>query len=172
MNKFKEWLKEMHDSGLIILVFWVLLTLALVSIGLLTPVNAEADRMGFVLCDPESTVNMRFEPRKTGTVIACMECGDPVRLDGKTHGQWLHVVTGDENGGWIHQGYIVGIKVTVGTIDAVATTKVRARNMVNGKLVGTLRKGQKVTVYAYSDECCYTSRGYIKTKFLKEVVEE
>lgn len=167
--KLKEWLKEMHDNGLIILVFWVLLTLALILIGLINPVTAEADRMGFVLCDPDSTVNLRFEPRKTGTAIAYLECGDALILDGKQKGEWLHVVTGDENGAWVHKGYIVGIKVTIDTFEAQAKTKVRTRNQVNGRLTGTVKKGQKVTVYAYSEECCFTNRGYIKTKYLEGV---
>lgn len=158
----KHFFKTMNGAEKLILALIIIAIIAILSVSV-----AHADHMGFILCNPDTTVNMRFEPRKTGTVVACMECGDPVRLDGGKYGEWLHVVTGDENGAWVHQGYVVDIKVTVETRQARAKTKVRTRNMVRGRLTGTLRKGQEVTVYAYSEECCFTSKGYIKTKYLE-----
>lgn len=137
--------------------------------------TASADRMGFALCNPNTPVWVRTDPHKNATICGFLDCGDSVTLDGKRHGEWLHVVDGCFDGNaWVHSGYIVGIKVTVETHKAKTTAKVRTRNRVGGKITGTLRKGQELTVYAFSEECCYTSRGYVKSKFLElaELMED
>lgn len=131
-----------------------------------------ADRVGFILCNPQTPVWARVSPNKNALICGILDCGSPITLDGKTKGNWLHVVDSCFDGdAWIYGGYVVGINVTPETCKAITTAKVRTRNMVNGKLTGTLKKGTEVIVYAYSEECCYTNKGYIKSKFLEKVEE-
>lgn len=154
------------DLGWVILGLIVFVALLM----LLCPAEAECRRMGFALCNPETPVWVRTEPNKNATICGYLDCGDPVTLDGKHKGEWLHVVDSCFDGdAWVHKGYIVGTGVVVGTCEMETTAKVRTRNRVGGKLTGTLHKGQTVTVYAWSEECAYTSRGYVKGEFLKEV---
>lgn len=130
----------------------------------------------WVLCNPNTRVNARFLPSKNASIIGYLECGEGIVLDGKQNGEWLHAVElgMEASDGWIHKGYISDSPVIVEEYDAVGYKTVRIRNRINGKLTGTLKKGEKVTVYASAisiDGWAYTSRGYIMQGYLDDEID-
>lgn len=162
----------MDTEKLIIVFVAVLVAVAAVIVVFEQPALADGNRMGFVLCNPSSYIYVRTEPSKNGSVCGYLNCGDAVTLDGEEKGQWLHIVdTCFDGDAWVSGRYVVGIKVSVfeKPVEMRARAKVRVRNYVGGKVTKTLIKGDIVKVYAYSEQCCLTNRGYVVTKYLEEV---
>ena len=161
-----------EKAGLVFVFIAAIVAIALI-LQMVTPEGSKADgRMGFVLCDPESSVCVRETPKKNGLLIGHLLCGDPLNLDGKKHGEWLHVTElGMEmSEGWINERYVADAMVTVGEYDAATTTaKVRVRENVDGRILRRLKKGTEVRVLASSAEWCVTNVGFIRTEFLEEV---
>lgn len=163
-------LNEVEKFLLVLVAIMTIVGVAL-TIYMLTPAQAEGCRMGFVLCDPDSSVNIREKPRKTGIVLGQMLCGDELTLDGKTQGEWLHVtgLSMEMDGGWINRKYVADARVTVEEFDAVTTAaKVRVREGVNGKITRRMKKGAKVRVLASSAGWCVTTVGFIRTEYLEK----
>lgn len=159
------------EKFLLVLVAIMTIVGVALTIVMLTPEDAMADRLGFVLCDPESTVNIRETPDKSGIILGEMLCGDELKLDGKTRGEWLHVVDlGLEmSEGWISRRYVSDARVTVERYLAkTKVAKVRVRANIDGKVTRRLKKGATVTVLASAPDWSVTDVGYIRTECLGE----
>ena len=151
---------------------WILIIVALYCVVLmLTPAEAE-DANAWVLCKPGSNVNVHVGPSKGSTVVAYCECGDELITDGKKSGDWVHIVNGwCDHDGWIHKGYVSDSQVVIEPFDGFGYLKARIRNRIGGKMIGTLKKGEAVKVYAYAigwDGWAVTNKGYVMARYLDD----
>lgn len=125
----------------------------------------------FVFCNPKTPVNVRRSPKKGAKETGRLDFGDSVMTDGKTRNGFLHVLDITEDGeGWIFAGYVVNDEPEV--LDNAwayigATGRVISYRWIDGMKNGWVRVCEQVRVYAISDEWAYTSKGYIRTKYLE-----
>lgn len=137
---------------------------------------AEDDEGYYILCRPDGLVNVHSRPVKDSPVIGWVAFGRYVRTDGIRKGNYIHVIdlAAEEEDGWVCAGYLVYDRPRGEAYRAeiVSEWNVIARKNIGGKRVNRLRNGQKVTVYARSNEWAVTSKGFIMCDWLKEVDEE
>lgn len=130
----------------------------------------------WILCQPDSEVNLRASPSKSGRVEGRLFAGDLVLLDGKKHGDWVHAVgiPCEAGEGWINRGYVTEYyaELVEDYRCTVNRKQVNARYCIGGKLRRKLRKGAEVSVYVMSGEWAVTSAGFVKTEFLEPKEEE
>lgn len=128
------------------------------------------DYDGFVICDPESYVNIRRTPKKTGEVCGQLYCGDRIKTDGVERNGFLHCIdlSTEYGEGWVHLGYVVTDQPQAmdgyGVIES--TGRVAARRWVGGKRKSWIRPGTRVRVLAMSEEWTLTARGFVKSEFI------
>lgn len=124
----------------------------------------------WVMCQPDSWVYVRMNPKKKSIEIGRLECGDKIITDGKVKNGFLHVYAQFELGeGWIHKGYIVYDEPHVPLFQdtqIVSNGRVAARRTINGKRRCWVKDGQSIKVYMVSEEWSVTNKGFIKTKFI------
>lgn len=122
----------------------------------------------WVLCQPESYVNIRENPRKTARKIGYAWCGDDFRTDGKIRNGFIHVRAGTETGeGWISTGYIVYCQPQeVGEVwRTECNGRVAVRATIDGKRTRWIHDGDPVQVY-WVAEVALTSIGFVQAEFL------
>ena len=162
----------MERKGLIFLAVIVAVVI-IVILGDIWLSNGLAEEEGyFILCRPGSVVNVRNKPKKTASVTAWVECGQPIKTDGKRKNGYVHVVglASEEPDGWICEGYIVDEQPRIETYRAeVYDGNVIARKWVCGKQLRVLREGQIVTVYAQTHMWAVTSKGFVMCDWLRAV---
>ena len=135
--------------------------------------EAEAEeiegRQCWVLCMPDSVVNIRRKPG--GEIFGGATCGSDMLTDEKIRNGYLHVydLAAEESEGWISTRYIVydepvafHQKMTVR-----ADGRVACRKWIGGKVSGWVNDGDNVFVYSISYEWAVTDRGYIRSEFLE-----
>lgn len=124
----------------------------------------------FVLCQPDSFVNVRAFPTRSGDIVGRVEVGQELETDGVRKNGFVHLVgTGFETGeAWVHSGFITGSPVTVLTVKTVidSTGRVACRRSIKGTRRKWLSDGQKVVIFAFSDEWSITDKGFIQTRYL------
>ena len=124
----------------------------------------------FILCNPNTNVNVRSSPKKGTSVVGWIDFGDEVLTDGEKRNGFLHVFTSGEMDGWIHSGYVVEDeprKVERAWANVAATGRVMTYKRIGGQKNGWVEIGTQVRVYAISEEWAVTNRGYIRTKYLE-----
>jgi len=171
MKKMK---KILHKGLTALFVVLGVITLALyinlyfMTNGFAEPLQEEV----WVLCQPESCVNLRAKPQKGAEIFGGTMCGSGLWTDGKQKGTWLHVVDlpAEESQGWISSRYIVYDRPEEINREMVvrADGRVACRKWIGGDVSGWANDGDRVTVYWKSADWAVTSRGYIKTAFLEE----
>ena len=123
----------------------------------------------FIICQPNSYVNVRISPKKDAAVIGRYELGQKVESDGKRQNGFLHLteLSLENCEGWVSTGFVTG-EMTIETRTArISRDKVACRRSIKGNRRKWLQKGDVVTVYAHSDEWAITSQGFIMTEFLE-----
>ena len=151
----------------IIIMFIVTLCLVILSFV----VKAYADDECWVLCQPDSFVNVRASSSKNGDVLGRVECGDKLCTDGKTKDGFLHLtgLSFESTEGWIHKGYIVYDEPYAPCFQDTtiqSNGRVAARKTVNGDRKSWLKDGQKIKVYSVSQEWSVTNKGFVKTDYV------
>lgn len=145
---------------------------AIILILLLALTASAAAENGWIMCQPDSLVNIRENPRKTAAVVAYGYAGDEIELDGKSRGAWLHCIIPSETGeGWVRKDYVsldepedIGSGVFETTLGSV-----RVRASAGGRVLRRIKKGATVTVSMVTTEWCVTNLGFIQTRCLMEV---
>ena len=129
----------------------------------------------WVLCMPDSDVNVRDKPKKTGQIFGGAMCGACMWTDNVKKNGYLHVLelASEEAEGWISARYIVYDEpVEVNAVMEIRSAgRVACRRWINGKINSWIMNGDRLTVYWMSPSWAVTSRGYIRSEFLTEVVE-
>lgn len=147
-----------------------LLVCVLIAILACSAAFAEDERV-FIFCNPETSVNVRFKPKKGSEIVGRLEFGDWVETDGKKSNGFIHVYgIGEYGEGWIFAGYVVQdppektekVYASIG-----ASGRVMSYRWVNGKKNGWLNVCDQVTILGMSDEWAITNKGYIRTKYLE-----
>lgn len=124
----------------------------------------------WVLCQPDSFVNIRETPGKRGTAVGYAQCGDMFRTDGRKKNGFLHVYASVETGeGWISTGYIVWNEPRpVFEIRHIESNgRVNARKTVGGKRRCWLKDGSEIRVYWMGD-WAVTNKGFVKTDYISQ----
>lgn len=166
MKDWKKVLVVVLEIAVMVAVVWGLV------VGLQSLGRAEETTVdGWVMCHPSSYVNARSTPSTRQTSEGMLETGYHLSLDGKTKNGYAHCVDmGLEiMEGWVHLGYIVfdepqwegGKWYCVESNGRVATYKT-----MTSKVSGWLKPLTEIQVFWWSEEWCYTTRGYVRTKYL------
>lgn len=126
----------------------------------------------WVICQPGDYINIRERASKRSAAVGRLECGDGIRITGKTENGFAEIAdlpleTGE--GAWIYAPYIVfdepewyGDSMTV-----IGTARVAARRGCGGEIRKWLQPGTDVQVFWKTEEWCVTNYGFIMTKFLE-----
>lgn len=129
------------------------------------------DRQVFILCDPETPVNVRRTPKKGAEVSGRLDFGDEVETDGLIRNGYLHVIGITEDGeGWIFAGYVVDdppVKLERAMATVASNGRVMAHRWIGGKRKCWLKVETDLRVYAISDEWAVTEKGYVRTEYLE-----
>lgn len=150
--------------------------LILLVICIITVATSWAEKTGieaWVMCQPDSYVNVRKRPSSKSESIGRYETGDKVWLTGEMRDGYAYSnqLALEDNEGWISTGYLVydepewkdGASYTVRSNGRVAL-----RRSIEGSRTSWVKDGTKLKVYWYSEEWCCTSRGVIRTEYLVE----
>lgn len=127
----------------------------------------------YVLCNPDSYVNIRETPSKKGFCGGRAYCGDDFRTDGKQQNGFVHVFAGTELGeGWISKGFIVYCKPEKCEDSekwvVESNGRVAARSTIGGKRNRWLRNGAEIKVY-YIAEIAVTNYGFVDAQYVYPV---
>ena len=129
----------------------------------------------WVLCMPDSEVNVRERPKKTGQIFGGAMCGACMWTDNVKRNGYLHVLdlAAESDTGWISARYVVYDEpVEVNAVMEIRSDgRVACRRWINGKINSWIMNGDRLTVYWMSPSWAVTSRGYIRSEFLTEVME-
>ena len=152
----------------------IALAIALLVIAVLLlvlPAKSEEEVECWILCQPDSFVNARMNPKKKSIEIGRLECGDKIYTDGKVKNGFLHVygLSFEVGEGWVHKGYVVydePYKPVFQDTTVNANGRVKARKTINGQKRCWLKDGQSIKVYYVSNEWCVTNKGFVKTEYI------
>lgn len=145
---------------------------ALLLWALLVTGAAAEKTSGWVMCQPDSMVNIREKPDKNSDVVAWGYMGDEITLDGRKKGKWLHVIIPCETGeGWIRSDYVSeDPPEDVGSgVFRVEKNNTFARTSAGGKIRLRMKAGKELTVHMVTALWCVTSEGFVRTECLIEV---
>lgn len=125
---------------------------------------------GWIMCQPDSYVNIRETPGNRGAVIGYLELGDSVETDGQNRNGYTHIIhASTESGeGWVASGYLVQDRPQIETVTAWvdAAGRVACRRAIGGNRRKWLHHGDQLTLYASSAEWSITSEGFIRTEYV------
>ena len=121
----------------------------------------------YILCQPDSFVNVRQFPKKGSEVVGRVELGWELESDGQKKNGFVHV-EGFEGGGWINAGFVTSEPVQVQTIETeiVSNGRVACRRSIKGTRREWLINGQKTVIFAVAGDWSITNKGFIQTRFL------
>lgn len=153
----------------IILIGLIIIVILLINIYCLTNARAE-EKDCWILCQPDSYVNVRMYPKKKSEEIGRLECGDSIYTDGKVKNGYLHIFVSFELlEGWVHKGYVVydePYTPYLANTNVKSNGRVAARRTIKGERRCWLKNEQPIKVYMVSEEWCVTDKGFVKTKFV------
>lgn len=136
---------------------------------LMATAAAQAESYGWVMCQPDSQVNIRQNPSKHSEIVAHAFAGDRITLTGRKKGKWLHCIYPCENGeGWIRRDYISEDEpedIQTGIFQIIGD-EVNVRYSAGGKIFRKLDYGTTVRVSMVTAEWSVTEYGFIQTRFL------
>jgi hypothetical protein len=120
----------------------------------------------YTLCQPESHVNARKTPRMRAEIVGRLELGDKVWSDGAKRNGFLHVYGPFECDCWVYAGFLVP-EITVQESEMfIQADKVACRRSINGRRRKWMYEGDRVKVFAFSDDWAITDQGFIMIRFL------
>ena len=124
----------------------------------------------FILCNPESYVNVRQTPKQRGEKIGRAYLGDSFTTDGVVRNGFLHLTDCpfEFSYGWISVGYISyeSVEAIDKQVSISANGRVACRKTIGGKRQKWVKPGQVVMAYAVAGEWALTDHGFIQTKYL------
>ena len=155
------------------ILFLILVSAAIVIMSFLYETGlAEEDTTNiWVLCDPNSFVCVREAPRKTAYAVGGITCGTQMETDGKTKGNYIHVVNvhAEDDTGWISNQHIVydEPEPVYRNATVVSIGRLAARKGVGGKVKKWLQPMDELKVYWWSSQWCLTNYGYVQSAYLE-----
>ena len=149
-----------------------IIALILLAVAMTSAAEPETKTL-YVICKPDSFVNVRAKPTKTASILGYRECGDAVETDGTRKGSYIHCInlSLEADDGWIHAGYLVEDPPSILEEETryrnCSNGRVALRNYVDGKRRSWAKSGANLTVLVMSDDWSLTTRGFIKTEYLE-----
>lgn len=139
--------------------------------------TAAAEETAWIICKPDSFVNVRQTPNKRGTEIGRLELGDQITLTGRTKNgfsecEGMHF---ESTTGWIFTGYLVDEEPEQipGTIYRNSGNgRTALRRWVNGPRRAWAKNGDTFRVYAKTETWALTSKGFIRTEYIDPEEEQ
>ena len=137
------------------------------------PITASAsEHEYFIICQPDSFVNVRERPRMHSRETGYLFLGDKVLSSGEKRNGFIRCygLSTEAGEGWVYAGFLVEEAPEIGEWSAmvVSNGRVACRYSVGGDRRKWLKSGSEVTVYAWG-EWCATSEGFIKGEYLEIV---
>lgn len=139
----------------------------------------------FVICDPDSYVNVREFPTRKQEPRYALYCGDKVYVDGKVRNGYWHIwgVSGESDEGWISPRYIdvwEPMDDVAGRYVVVGQGRVALREGIDGKRIDWVYPGEEVEVLAMSAKWAVVKKtlkkgcrkGFVKAEYLEEIADE
>lgn len=128
----------------------------------------------WVMCQPDSRVNIRARPGFDGDVAGYAYPMDRLTCDGVTKDGWAHVVNPpcDAADGYVYVGYLTVEEPEdcQGRMMRVeADGRVAVRSHMCGERVMWVHPGAEVEVYQMAEEWAVTSLGFIRSKYLEGI---
>lgn len=124
----------------------------------------------WVLCQPDSWVNIRSRPSSKGEKTGYLESGDRIWIDGKTKDGYAHIdrASTEAGEGWVHAGYIVFEEPElIGKRCWIrANGRVAARRTIDGDRRCWLVDGSEVSVIQVAGDWALTDEGFVKTEYI------
>ena len=162
-------MKISRDSFIVIFIVVFIAAVLLITNCWADSETAEA----WVICHPASYVNARMKPSGRSESIGMLEAGYLVHLDGKVKKGFAHCVDMalESKEGWLSAGYLVfdePLWLNGAWYRVDAGGRVAARKCVDGKRLNWLKDGTRLQVFWLSNDWCVTTRGFVRTEYLKE----
>ena len=155
-----------------ILAVLLALLAALVIATVAQAVTSKDTVTGWVICQPGDYVNARMWPSRKQDGIGMLETGYKIELDGETKNGFAHCEFGLETGdGWVYSGYIVfdePVWKDGAWYEVESRGRVAARKYIGGPRRCWVQPGDEVQVFWWSQEWCVTTRGFIRSEYLRE----
>lgn len=152
----------------------VVLAVILVAIGFLIGTMCHGEQLAtcWAMCKPGSYISIRETPRKTGTEIGYLDCGDSFQTDGESVDGWIRCYGAGDHAGWVYCGYVVTEepKKIGQRYVCCANRRVACRKWMGGPQIDSrpwMNNGQTCEVFCMADGWAVTSRGYIKSEWLE-----
>ena len=145
--------------------------LAGTAIGLRFTARAE-DKLteAWVLCQPDSWVNIRESASSRGTYAGRLLSGDRIWVDGRTKNGFAHCdnMSNEAGEGWVHAGFIVFEEpAEVEKVCRIQSNgRVACRRTIDGVRRCWIVNGSEVYVYKIAGEWAVTNKGFIQSKYI------
>lgn len=153
-----------------ILTIGIFIGVCIASVVWVSSANAEEPGERWAICQPDSFLNIRTEPKKGANICGWLFLGDMAETDGKVKDGYIHIVNaGTESGdGWVAARYMTEIPPKVRTVTGYieGRSRVAVRNQPGGKRIRWMKPGDTVTVYCYGSEWTVTDRGFIRSEYV------
>ena len=124
----------------------------------------------WVLCQPDSWVNIRSRASSKSESTGTLFSGDRIWIDGKTKDGFAHVdkCTTEAGEGWVHAGYIVfdEPELICERCKISSNGRVAARRTIDGQIRRWMQDGDAVGVIQVAGEWALTDMGFIKTEYI------
>lgn len=156
-----------HLAAIVIICFLIGFLL-----GLLILNTSEAETVTMYGVCEKGSINVRLKPNGHSEVCGKLEFGWPVDiLDSRQSGKvtWYKVDGITEYGyGWVNGNYLLSSEPTKpeemhGTVTANGRVAVYS---ITGKRKGWVKPNESLRVIIYSEERCFTNKGWVKTQYL------
>jgi len=165
--------KNDNRMTVILLLLFVLALMIIAVMCLDVAISESETEDAYIICNPESIVNIHANPKKKSAVEGGFYAGTLIHLDGKKKNGFYHCVNvSNETGeGWVSSKYVVFDEPTFPNCQAIVVSKGRlaARASVNGKRIRWLKPGNTVFIYCQTEEWAVTDKGYVKTEYLEVI---
>lgn len=155
-----------------------LVLLALVIALIFTEASAAGEeyREGWIMCQPDSYVNIREAPKTSANESGYLVAGDRIFLDGKVKNGYAHCVrlSTEASEGWVYKGFISSYEPVKDGREYRIRSKgrVAARRSISGDRRCWLHNDDILTVHLRSDDWCLTNKGFVKSEFIDFDSEE
>ena len=143
-------------------------------IGLQLMVMAEEElTAAWVLCQPDSYVNIRERASSRSAYAGMLMSGDQIWVDGRTKDGYAHCenMSNELGEGWVHAGYIVFDEPEEVNRECLISSngRVSCRRTIDGDRRCWVVNGSEVFVYQVAGEWAVTDKGFIKTEFISGI---
>lgn len=164
----------MRDLWKLIKALLLIAAIAAVVMGFILLLESAAlaeDGEMWVVCGPESWVNIRERANRHSPEAGQLYLGDRVKTDGIRRNGFVHIVdASNESGeGWVNAGYLIADEPQMETDRAliIGKSRVAVRKTPGGERIRWAQPGEELTVYAWCNEWSVTSAGFVMTKYLE-----